>query len=31
MTMLDDGLKAQEADEKVQLLDVVEIVERSSV
>jgi len=30
MTMLSDGLKAQEADEKVQLLDLVEIVERSS-
>jgi Fe-S oxidoreductase len=30
MTMLNDGLKAKGADEKVQLLDVVEIVEQSS-
>lgn len=31
MTMLNDGLKVQEADEKVQLLDLVEIVEQSSI
>lgn len=30
MTMLNDGLKAKDADEKVQLLDVVGIVEQSS-
>jgi len=31
MIMLDDGLKAKNAEEKVQLLDVVEMVEQASV